>query len=476
MKLTKRHFLLILLGFTAITLSAQTLAEARKLYAEGNFSEAKPAFEKLVKATPSNANYNLWYGICALRTGDATEALPYLETAVKRKALDSQLYLAEAYENLYLYEDAVNILESYIADLRKRRKTSAEAEALLEESRDGLRMIRGVERVMIIDSLVVDKVDFVSHYRMGAEAGNLFTTSEFFGRDNDGNALFMTEMGDRLYYGAMLPNDSILSLMVSEKFNNQWTNPTVLPGNINEEGSNSAYPFVMPDGITIYYASDGEQSLGGYDIFVTRHDTEDDTYYTPENIGMPFNSPYNDYMYAIDEFNNIGWFASDRYQPEGKVCIYVFIPNETKAVYSFENTDKEKLAKLAKIHAIKDSWIDPTQVQDAQRRLASINGKPSGATPKREFEFVINDNYTYHQSTDFTSTQARNAYNRYRQAEQAYQETASRLEQLRGQYATGDAAAKNRIRNNILQEEQKEKELYEQMMRAAKEVRRHERP
>lgn len=45
---------------------------------------------------------------------------------------------------------------------------------------------------------------------------------------------------------------------------------------------------------------------------------------------MPFNSPANDYMYAIDEFNNIGWFASDRYQPDNKVCIYVFVPNSSK--------------------------------------------------------------------------------------------------------------------------------------------------
>ena len=264
--------------------------------------------------------------------------------------------------------------------------------------------------------------------------------------------------------------------MVSEKFNSQWTNPTILPDNINEVGSSCAYPFVMPDGITIYYASDGDLSLGGYDIFVTRHDTEDDTYFTPENIGMPFNSPYNDYMYAIDEFNNLGWFASDRYQPEGKVCIYVFIPNDTKSVYSFENTDKEKLAKLAKIHAIKDSWSNPTQVQDAQKRLANINDEPSNVTPKHDFEFVINDNYTYYQLTDFSSPQARNAYNRYRQMEIAHQETTSRLEQLRGQYATGDAAAKNRLRDNILQEELKEKELYEQMIQAAKEVRQLEKP
>lgn len=56
----------------------------------------------------------------------------------------------------------------------------------------------------------------------------------------------------------------------------------------------------MADGVTIYYASDGE-GLGGYDIFVTRYNTNTDTYLVPENVGMPFNSPYNDYMYVIDD-------------------------------------------------------------------------------------------------------------------------------------------------------------------------------
>ena len=474
--LIKKYIFLLLLSVTAVTLSAQTLAEARKLYAAGNFAEAKPAFEKLVKTTPSNANYNLWYGVCALRTGDAAEALPYLQTAVKRRVQDSQLFLAEACNKLYLFEDAVNTLESYISDLKRRRKTSSEAESLLEQCRNGLRMIRGVEQVMIIDSIVVDKADFVSYYRLGSEAGRLLTTREFYGRQNDGNALFKTELQDRIYYSQVLPNDSTLSLVSSQKYNEQWSAPTILPDNINEAGSNCAYPFVMPDGITIYYASDCEDSFGGYDIFVTRHDTEDDIYFTPENIGMPFNSPYNDYMYAIDEFNNLGWFASDRYQPEGKVCIYMFIPNESKTVYSFENTDKVQLAKLAQIHSIKDTWMNLTEVREAQSRLASINDASVSVSPQHEFEFVIDDEHTYYQLTDFTSPQAREAFIRYRQLENAYQETVTNIEQLRNQYADGNSALKDRLKSGIQQGEQKEKELYEQLIQVTKEVRRLERP
>ena len=60
-------------------------------------------------------------------------------------------------------------------------------------------------------------------------------------------------------------------------------------------------------------------------------------------------------MFVIDEFNNLGWFASDRYQPEDKVCIYVFIPNATKKVYNYEETDPQRLIRLAQIHSIKDT-------------------------------------------------------------------------------------------------------------------------
>ena len=36
--------------------------------------------------------------------------------------------------------------------------------------------------------------------------------------------------------------------------------------------------------------------MGGYDIFVTRYNSDTDNYLNPENVGMPFNSPFNDYM------------------------------------------------------------------------------------------------------------------------------------------------------------------------------------
>ena len=114
-----KYILLFLFGFFGIHASAQTLAQAKILYEKGQYEQAKPVFKKFVKSQPNNGNYNLWYGVCCLNTGEAEEAIKYLETAVKRRVTSGQLYLAQAYNAVYRFEDAVGTYEDYIAELTK---------------------------------------------------------------------------------------------------------------------------------------------------------------------------------------------------------------------------------------------------------------------------------------------------------------------------------------------------------------------
>lgn len=72
--MNKKYILFFLFGLLGITISAQSLAEAKALYEKGKYGEAKPAFKKLVKTQPGNGNYNLWYGVCCLETGEPAEA------------------------------------------------------------------------------------------------------------------------------------------------------------------------------------------------------------------------------------------------------------------------------------------------------------------------------------------------------------------------------------------------------------------
>lgn len=101
----------------------------------------------------------------AWKPGEPDVALKYLETAVKKRIPSGQLYLARNYNDLYRFEDAIKCYEEYISDLSKRKRSTAEAEKLLEKSKTNLRMLKGIEEVCIIDSIVVDKDRFLEAYK-----------------------------------------------------------------------------------------------------------------------------------------------------------------------------------------------------------------------------------------------------------------------------------------------------------------------
>ena len=152
----KYKLMLLALACCSGSMSAQTLAQARKWFTDGDFEKAKPVFQRLVKQAPSNANYNYWYGACCYETGETSEALPYLEKSAQRKVIDGFLYLSKAYYDLYRFDDAITNLEDHIYWLERKKRDTAEADSLMTRFRLGARMIRGVEKVTVIDSFVVD--------------------------------------------------------------------------------------------------------------------------------------------------------------------------------------------------------------------------------------------------------------------------------------------------------------------------------
>jgi len=76
---------------------------------------------------------------------------------------------------------------------------------------------------------------------------------------------------------------------------NGWLKPENLGPIINTKYNEEA-PFILPDGVTLYFSSQGHENMGGYDMFFTNL-TEDGFWQTPTNLGYPINSPGNDVFY-----------------------------------------------------------------------------------------------------------------------------------------------------------------------------------
>jgi tetratricopeptide (TPR) repeat protein len=443
----------------AVATMAQQPEQAAKLLQKGEYAEAKPLYQKLVKQSPANANYNYGYGVCCLQTGDAEAALPYLKKASDRKVIEAYRYLGQAYYATYHFSEAVESYESYIEWLEKKKQSTDQAETEMARMRQGARMIKGVENVIVIDSVVVDKAELLSAYSLSAGCGKL-TMSQA-----EGCVDYENERGNKRI--ATAQHEGHLALTSSIRLLNKWSQPEVITS-LTEEGD-ANYPFLLSDGVTLYYAATGGDSMGGYDLFMSRYDSDTDGYLRPEHLGMPFNSPYNDYMMAIDESANLGWFASDRYQPEGKVCVYIFVPNESKRVYDFEWTDEKKLITLASLRSIRATWSDEEQLADARQRLKELQSGIQGQqTPKDEFTFVVSDRLVYHQWSDFRSTEAKKAFNTYRHSVDDLTQLRQTLTAKRAQYEAGETS----VAPSILDLENRAEQMTAELDTLANEVRR----
>ena len=309
------------------------------------------------------------------------------------------------------------------------------------------------QQIIFFDSVVVEKNHFLSAIRLHPESGRLSSFNDFFRvQGTPDGYVYLNEMGNKCYFSDV-SDDGGLRLFTSDKLGSEWSSPTPLKG-ISEGISESNYPFMMADGTTFYFAAKGEESIGGYDIFMTRYDAEDGRFFKPENIGMPFNSEANDYMYAIDETNNIGYFVTDRRQPEDKVCVYMFIPPTTRRNYNVESLSDEQLRGYADISRIADTWGNGKERKLALERLNSLQ-ETGREENKPEMTFVINDQTTYTSVSQFRHPDSKGLYAELLEAKRQLEDTQVLLEKSRNYFAKASADDKQTLRPEILDAEKK---------------------
>ncbi|MDR2763667.1 MAG: CDC27 family protein [Tannerella sp.] len=448
---------MILFAGLASGVGAQSLDQAKKLYNDGSYEEARPAFERLVSQSPNNSSYNLWYGVCCYETGDWETAEKYLRVALNRKVAEASRYLANIYTAQYRFEEAVEMWESYIEQMQKKKENTEAFEQQLAQVEKLQRMKEKTEDVQVIDSLVVDREQLLSAYFLNEDCGKLETyDAHFESSEALATAVYVNPKGDQAYYARPSEN-SRYALYTHARLMDAWADEKpVFPSDTAENN----YPFVLGDGLTLYFASKGNGSIGGYDLFVTRYNIHNASYLAPEQMGMPFNSPANDYLMVIDEVKGVGWFASDRNQPEGKVCIYLFIPDESRK--RLENSeDDEKLRQRAKLSAIRETWVSggnyAALIQSARTPPAS-----GEKAKKKEFELIINDRTTYYMWSDFRSGEAKSFYEKAIGLKQQASSVAGKLEEARGLYAEGNASVRDRLSASILQTEKEWESLIRQ--------------
>ena len=458
----KSVFIYIVLSVCCLpALFSQTLAEAKDLYQKGEYAKALPVFEAEYVAKPNDANLNHWYGVCLFETGgDRVQAEKTLLFASQKKVQGAFFYLGQLYTNEFRFTEAAEAFNKYESMLKKK---DDDARARLEEQRKEMsrlnRIVSNTEDIQIIDSMVVNKAAFLSAYKLSRSSGRLdYFDKVFTANKAVESTVYFNEKETKIYYSQPEKSGSY-ALYSMEKLLDKYGNEKKLSAtNFNLTGDLN-YPYVMADGVTIYFSAKDYDSWGGYDLFVSRYNMNNDTYLAPERLNMPFNSLYNDYMMVVDEEKGVGWFASDRFQPEGKVCVYTFIPNKTVKIV--ESDDEKYMADRARITSIKDTWV---KGQNYSQLIALARKAPKEEVKVvRDFDFVINDANTYYKLGDFKNKTARDTYFRVVQMKADLKAVSEKLDNLRTSYSKSSLEAKRTMTTEIIDLEKKQDQLQRQI-------------
>lgn len=175
--------------------------------------------------------------------------------------------------------------------------------------------------------------------------------------------------------------------------NNKWSLPTNLGPKINTPYDEEA-PFIHPDGVTLFFASKGHKTMGGFDIFFST--LTDSGWTNPQNMGYPVNTTDDDVFYVMSADGKRAYFSSFREGGKGEKDIYmVTIPQSiAEPVLVFvgyiKNTNGQPLSSEHGIHItypngeIKDfrantktgKYVLPLKAGATYKMDVEVDGKP----------------------------------------------------------------------------------------------------
>ncbi|MDH6353842.1 tetratricopeptide (TPR) repeat protein [Dysgonomonas sp. PH5-45] len=446
--------LLLLFAYCLQAQASDVLIKANALFEGKNYKEATRLYEQAYQEKPDEATA-FKYGVSLFEARiDVNKAIVLLQSAAKKNK-EAYLYLGDAYTDLYRFAEAGKEYDQYLKLSRREKNAPALISERKEKMNDLRKLVNRAENIRIVDSVVVNKRNLLSAYHLSHSGGKLdYFNNVFDANQSVTSTVYYNEKGSKIYFAQ--PGEAHYSLFSMDKLIDGFGNEKKLDAqNFGIQG-NVNYVFVMPDGVTTYFSAESTEGIGGYDLYVTRYNMNNDTYLTPERMNMPFNSRYNDYLMVIDEEKGVGWFASDRFQPEGMVCVYTFIPN--KEVEIVESEDDLYKANRARIGSIKDSW---ERGADYSKLIALARKAPAVKTEeKKDFEFIVNDKYTYYTLKDFRNPSARSTYQKVNSLQKELAKLEDALTKQRNIYANASANDKRSLSTEILRMEKEQERIY----------------
>jgi len=164
------------------------------------------------------------------------------------------------------------------------------------------------------------------------------------GPDDVVKALYAPDWDEMIYFSAASESGS-RDILMTEQLDTVWSAPAV-DSVLSTTSADEIYPMLSPDRRTVFFASRGLYGVGGYDLYKSVWDPDTRRWSVPQNMGFPYSSPADDFLYAESEDGEYAVFASNR-ECASRDSVYVYVLHyETNPVHT-PMTSPEELRQLS---------------------------------------------------------------------------------------------------------------------------------
>lgn len=214
---------------------------------------------------------------------------------------------------------------------------------------NGVSMMEYISSPIVVARHRFSKEDFYLYYplqdKSWREVPNQLDSAK---EDSFHNAVYIPEGSREIYFSAE-DQDGIRNIYFTANKDSLWTLPALVDERLTSSG-NEVFPMFSPDGKSLYFSSSGLYGMGGYDLYKSDWDEEQNCWGVPVNMGFPYSSPHNDFLYIDTEDGKYSIFASDRDCASDSVMVYVLEFDNMPLKKPLEDPGKAKeLARLCPV-------------------------------------------------------------------------------------------------------------------------------
>lgn len=267
--------------------------------------------------------------------------------------------------NQYKFEQAVGIYNDILA-----KTTDSVARAALEskiiQSENGKSLLDFAFKPDVVARETFARGDFYLHYPGFKDGSWVLTPKSLVADPMGGEFPVMNYLSgsEKLYFSAP-DNSGSWNIYYTVKINDTlWSAPIILNENITSVG-NELFPVVSPNGKYLYFSSNGHYGVGGYDLYVSEWNEELSDWGVPQNMGFPYSSPANDYLFYNTPDGLYSIFASDRECVADKMTIYAVKFENMPLKKSITSEEAAKIARLEPAGVVSVSAVGPDQAMGA---------------------------------------------------------------------------------------------------------------